>query len=103
MVRPDAALVIAEDQVHDPMQAVLDGPMAAHDRSEEVRQHDQGGEVKACLLLGFSTNLAAAFDHDEGVQPGPVVAFPQPSDIMDDGSGSGLDAAVVAINRRVLA
>src|SRR5208282_5361468 len=41
MIGPDAALVIAEDHIHDPVQAVLDGPVAAHDRPEEVRQHDQ--------------------------------------------------------------
>lgn len=41
MFRPNPALVIAEDHVHDPMQAVLDRPMAAYDRPEEVRQHDQ--------------------------------------------------------------
>src|SRR3954451_7062345 len=97
------ALVIAEEHVHDPMQAVLDRPMAAHDRSEEVCQHDQGGDVEACLLLGFSSNLAAAFDHDDGVQAGPVVACLQPFDVMDDGGGSGFDAAVVAIDRRILA
>src|SRR5271166_1720712 len=41
VIGPDAALVIAEDHIHDPVQAVLDGPVAAHDRPEEVRQHDQ--------------------------------------------------------------
>src|SRR3954451_9388732 len=85
------------------MQAVLDRPMAAHDRSEEVCQHDQGGDVEACLLLGFSSNLAAAFDHYDGVQAGPAMACLQPFDIMHDGGGSGLDAAVIAIDRRVLA
>jgi len=103
MFGPNPALVIAEDHVHDPVQAVLDGPMAAHDRSEEVRQHDQRGDIKACFLRGFSINLAAAFDHDDAVQAGPGVACLQPSDIMDDGGGSGLDAAMIAIDRRVLA
>src|SRR5208282_2862847 len=41
VIGPDAALVIAEDHVHDPVQAVLNRPVAAHDRSEESRRHDQ--------------------------------------------------------------
>src|ERR1019366_4457242 len=41
VIGSDAALVVAEDHVHDPMQAVLDCPVAAHDRSEEGGQHDQ--------------------------------------------------------------
>ena len=32
----DAAFVVAEDHVHDPVQAVLDRPMAADDRPDGV-------------------------------------------------------------------
>src|SRR5208283_296132 len=41
VIGPDAALVIAEDHVQDPMQTLLDRPVAAHDRSEESCHHDQ--------------------------------------------------------------
>src|SRR6201981_2937017 len=34
VIGPNAALVIAEDHVHNPMQAVFDGPMCTNDRSE---------------------------------------------------------------------
>src|SRR5580700_11502732 len=34
----DAAFVVAEDHVHDPMEAVLDGPMAADDGAELAGQ-----------------------------------------------------------------
>ena len=34
VIGPNAAFVIAEDHVHNPMQAVFDGPMCTNDRSE---------------------------------------------------------------------
>src|SRR3954467_14833018 len=34
VVGSDAAFVIAEDHVHDPVQAILDGPMASHDHGQ---------------------------------------------------------------------
>ena len=36
------------------VQAVLDGPVPAHDGAEQGRDHDQRCEVKPCLTLGFS-------------------------------------------------
>ena len=39
MIGPDTALVVAKEHVHHPMQAVLDGPVAAYGRSDEMRQH----------------------------------------------------------------
>ena len=41
VIGSDPAVVVAEDHVHDPMQAVLDRPVAADDRTEKMRQHDQ--------------------------------------------------------------
>ena len=64
------------------------------------RQQHQRCDIKACLLLDFSADLAAALDHDDGFQARPVVAFLEPLDVVDDGGGSGLDAAVIAIDRR---
>ena len=98
MVGSDPALVIAEDHVHDPVQAVLDGPVAADDRPQDGRQKHQRCDVKACLVLDFSGDVSRALDHDHCVQAGPVVTFLQPDDIMDDGGGPGLDAAVIAID-----
>jgi hypothetical protein len=37
VIGSDAAFVVAENHVHDPMQAVLDRPVAAHHRSKEMR------------------------------------------------------------------
>jgi hypothetical protein len=41
VIGSDAALVIAEQHVHHPMQAVLNRPVAAYGRSNEMRQHHQ--------------------------------------------------------------
>jgi hypothetical protein len=45
VIGADAAFILTEDHVHDPMQAVFDEPMTTHDWPHESRQHDQGGEI----------------------------------------------------------
>jgi hypothetical protein len=73
--------------------------MAPNDRPEKVRQQDQRGDIKPCLLFGFSSDLTCAFNHHDGFQTGPFMAFSQPLDIVDDGGGSGLDPPVIGIDR----
>ena len=98
VVGSHAALVVAEHHVHHPVQAVLDGPVAAHDGAEQGGNHDQRCEIKPCLMLGFSVRLTAAFDHDDRLQPRPIVAFLEPLDVIDHGCDAGLDTAVIAIH-----
>src|SRR5215207_1445590 len=45
-----------------------------------------------------AADLADAVDDDDAVQAGPVVALLQPGDIVQDGGGPGLDAAVIAVD-----
>jgi hypothetical protein len=47
-------------------------------------------------MLGPATDFAAALDHYDAFRR-PVEAFLQPRDVVDDGGGSGLDAAVIPI------
>src|SRR5882757_7824878 len=89
MVGSHTALVITEHNVHHPVEAVLDGPVAAYDGADQGRDDDQGCEIKPCLILGFSVGLAAAFYHDHGLQPWPVMAFLKPLDVIDHGCGAG--------------
>ena len=70
VIGADAAFVVAEDHVHDPVQAVLDCPMAADDRPELAGQPHQGGDVKARLALDFVADFAGALDHDDAFNPG---------------------------------
>src|SRR5258707_13114335 len=102
MFGSNTALIIAKDHVHDPMEAILNSPVTAHDGAKEMRQHNQRRYVKAGLPLDFSADFAAALDHDHGLQSGPVVAFLEPFDVFDDSGGSGLDPPVIAVDRGVL-
>jgi hypothetical protein len=98
VVGSDTALVVAEHHIHHPVQAVLDGPMAAQDGADQSRDRDQGCEIQPCLMLGFSVGLTAAFDHDDRLQTRPVMAFLKPLHIIYRGCGAGLDMAVIAID-----
>lgn len=74
-----AAFVVSEDHVHNPVQAVLDGPVAANDGAD----------------------FSAAFDDDHALQSRPNMALLQPVDVMDDGDCPGFDATMIAIDRFV--
>ena len=103
VVGSHAALVVAKHHVHHPVQAVLDGPVAAHDGADQGRDHDQGREIKPCLMLGFSVDLTAAFDHDHGLQPRPLMPFLKPLDVIYNGCGASFDTAVIAVDRLMAA
>src|SRR5882724_13081074 len=67
-------------------------------------QQDQGGDVETCLPLdlvgprAWPGGFAEALDDDDAFQAGPIVAVLQPGDVVNDGGGSGLDAAVIAVD-----
>src|SRR3954465_913848 len=96
VVGSDPALVIAEDHVQDPVQAVLNGPVTADDRTQQVRQQHQRCDVEASLLLDFSGDLSRALNHDHRLEARPVVPFLQPGNIVDDSAGPGPDRAMIA-------
>ena len=98
VVGSDAAFVITEDHVHDPVQAVLDGPMASHDHGQAFGWQAQRRDEEPRLPFNRATDLADAVDDDDAVQAGPVVALLQPGDIVQDGGIPGLDAAVIAVD-----
>ena len=98
----DAAFVVAEDHIHDPMEAVLDRPMAAHDRPQKLAGQDQRGDdrsvsrARPCRSISrMLSTMTTAF------QAGPGMSLLEPGDIVDDSGGSGLDATVIAIDRVV--
>ena len=94
----DTAFVIAEDHVHNPMQAVLDRPMSTDNWPDLGGEPDQGRDVEAGLALDFVADLARALDHDDAFQSRPTVAFLQPRDIVERRVGPGFDATMVAID-----
>jgi len=68
-----------------------------------VCQPYQGRDVEACLGLDLVGHFARALDHDDGFQSRPIVAFLQPCHIMEHGVDSGFDAAMIAVDRLILA
>jgi hypothetical protein len=79
VIGSDAAIVIAKDTVQRPVEAIFHG----------------------LVISDVGADLARAFDHDEGVQAGPLVLLLQPADVLNDGDISGLDAPVIPIDRLV--
>jgi hypothetical protein len=75
--------------------------MIADHRSDRVGQQDQRGDVEARLLRDPAIDLALALDHDDALQPRPVMAFLQPLYIVDRRIGSRFDAAMIGVNRLV--
>src|SRR4051794_30730264 len=98
VVGSDAAFVIAEDHVHDPVQTVLDGPMASHDHGQAFGWQAQRSDEEPRFPFDRAADLAEAVDDDDALQAGPVGALLQPGDVVDDGGGPGLDAAVIAVD-----
>ncbi len=91
------ALVIAERHVHDPMQAVLDCPVAAHDRPDFGCRPIKRGDVEAGFLCFDPGDFPHAVDDDDTLQPGPLMPMLEPGDIVDHGRRSGFDAAMTGI------
>src|SRR3954447_18723372 len=58
----------------------------------------QRSDEEPRLPFDRAADLADAVDDDDAVQAGPVVALLQPGDVVDDGGGPGLDAAVIAVD-----
>ena len=98
MIGSDAAFIVTEDHVHHPVEAVLNGPMTSDDRSDLVSEPDQRGEIEARFALDLVDEFAGALDHDDRFETGPIMAFLQPIDIMEDRVRPGFDTAVVAID-----
>ena len=103
VVGSHAAFVVAEDHVEHPVKTVFDHPMAADHRSHSVGEQGQRGDVEARLGLCLAIGFAFALDHDDRLQARPLVAVLQPVDIVENSDRPGLDAAVVAVDARVLA
>ena len=63
VVLSDAALVVAEDHVHDPVEAVLDAPMASNSDAQGIGIGGGGGNVKAPLTLDLGARMGADLAH----------------------------------------
>lgn len=94
----EPAFVVLEDHVEDPVQSVLDEPVASHHRGEQAGDEGQRGDVEPGLALGPWADLALALDDDDRVEVWPVVTRLDPPDVVDDRDVSGFDPAMIAID-----
>ena len=97
-----AGEVVAENDVQDPMQPVLDLPMGAHGVGKAGGVAFGRGQIVAAGDAGRAGALDLGFDHHDGLEAGKaglagVAAVGQPSDIATDGVMTGLDPAMIAI------
>src|ERR1035438_6824016 len=74
--------------------------MIADHRADHVGQQDKRSDIKARLPRSPAVDFALAFEHDDALQPRPVMAF-LPLYIVDHRIGSGFDAAMIAVDRLV--
>jgi hypothetical protein len=107
VVRPEAGSkareVVMEDDVEDPVQAVLDAPMGSDGGGEKLCIELDGREVVALLALDFSGALGGGLDHGDHGQAreqallGKVPLRNQPVDLVADDMVALFEAAVVGI------
>ena len=91
----DPALVIAEDHIHDPVQAVFDAPMLSYGRGDSWCVGGERSDIEAGFDFRFHCKLAPRPNHDNSIQSGPRVAVSQPFDICADGILPDLQATMI--------
>jgi len=62
----EAGKVVMEDDVEDPMEAVLDAPMGANGACESLGIQPCGGEIVSLLLADLSVPFGGGLDHGDG-------------------------------------
>jgi len=71
----NSGFVVFEAHVHDPVEAVFDGPMRPCQGAEPVGGKRRRGDVEAPLPLDPAAGLAGGVDDKKGAQAGPGVAL----------------------------
>jgi hypothetical protein len=93
--------VLAEGDVEHPVQAVLDGPMAAHGLGEFARRHWSRRDVVAhrtdLLALFPCSRLYDGGKGGEAVLAGKAPLAVEPVDAGGDAGGAFLDAAMALV------
>ena len=63
VVGADAAVVISEDHVHDPVQAVFDRPVRADEGAYDMGEQDERGDEEPRLRLDLAVDIASVTTH----------------------------------------
>jgi hypothetical protein len=72
-----AHLIVDEDDIHAPIQAVLHGPMSAYGAGDALGIRRQAADIEAPLKGRLAVDAAFRFDHRKGFQIGPLLGFGQ--------------------------
>lgn len=60
-----ATLILAEGNIKDPVEAILDTPMASHCGSDVLRATLETHEIVLCFQAGLSVYVALSLYHDD--------------------------------------
>src|SRR5271165_4401783 len=74
----DPTMILVEGQVQDPMDAVLDAPMAAHGRAKGSGRQRAIQAVVTCLASALLAQLPLGVNGTNCSQAGPVVLVLEP-------------------------
>src|SRR5512142_3437599 len=87
---PVPLLLLAETDVQDPMQRVLDPPMAANPVQVLLRRPGRAADEVAGLAARHAIDYPLADHHHDRRQPGPQTRVPDPLGGSDHTAGAGL-------------
>src|SRR3546814_9170491 len=92
-----------EDDIEDPVQAVLDAPMGAPGMGEGLGIEPGGGEIIAAFALDLAAAFDAGLDHGDGGEAGEArfagiaAVREEPVDGMADGVAAAFEAAMIVV------
>jgi len=93
----DAVFIVSEDHVQDPMGAVLNAPVIADCRGDDLcvggERRDKEASFRGCFIGGF----ALGGNGDNASEAFPGVAFREPFDVLGDNVVAGFQTTVVGI------
>ena len=98
MARADARLILMQGDVEDPVEAVFNGPVAAHDPGEGRGVRGQARDEEPGLVGGAVADGTLAIHAENAAQTRPAGPIREPREIVGGPRSADLDAAVVAVD-----
>jgi hypothetical protein len=101
IVSAGAHLIVVEDDIHAPVEAILDMPVLSNGGGEARGIWREAGDIEASFGGGLALDGAGGFDHGEGFQAGPAFGAVQTVELVEGVSAAMFDAPVVFFERFV--
>ena len=99
MVGSGAHLVISENDIHAPVQVVLDGPMLTNGYGDSISMSRQAAQIETLFGAGLSLYPAFGFDDSKRGQPRPLFAAVQARQGIKRIAAACLDTPVILLHR----